>query len=49
MCLGAVDVLEPEISADERQRLERSADVLRKLPALPEMGRDVVIEYRRRR
>jgi L-lactate dehydrogenase len=27
--LGAVDVLEPEISADERQQLERSANVLR--------------------
>jgi L-lactate dehydrogenase len=27
--LGAVDVLEPEISSDERQRLEISADVLR--------------------
>ncbi|MEO6236944.1 MAG: L-lactate dehydrogenase [Vicinamibacterales bacterium] len=27
---GAAEVLEPEISADERQRLEHSADVLRK-------------------
>jgi L-lactate dehydrogenase len=27
---GAAEVLEPEISVDERQRLERSADVLRK-------------------
>jgi L-lactate dehydrogenase len=27
--LGAVDVLEPEISTDARQQLERSADVLR--------------------
>jgi malate/lactate dehydrogenase len=27
---GAVEVLEPEISVDERQRLEHSADVLRR-------------------
>ena len=30
---GASDVLEPEMSADERQRLEQSADVLRKAAA----------------
>jgi L-lactate dehydrogenase len=27
---GAADVLEPQMSADERQRLEHSAEVLRK-------------------
>jgi L-lactate dehydrogenase len=27
---GAAEVLEPEMSADERQRLEHSADVLRR-------------------
>jgi L-lactate dehydrogenase len=30
---GASEVLEPEMSADERQRLEQSADVLRSAAA----------------